>query len=365
MRIMDEVDVAIVGGGVAGSAAALTLCRYTAHSAAVFERSDYTQARPGEHLSISAVPLLEYLGIEVASIMSGHVAGGRPFCAWHGETLERRNPVFGGALHGWSVDRSQFDQALAREAERRGALLLTRRRVTDASYSQDERRWYVHVEHDFGKTTWRARALIDASGTRSIMGRLQGMSFVVDDALYASVARVGRDRDLDGSLIVEAAADGWWYAAPVPGDARVIAFITDVRTMRQKRPYQAERWHALASDTRHIVQLIRSLPTKIDTYFVPSRRLSSPVGETWVAAGDAAMATDPLASMGIGFALQSGAAAAGVVSGALERDPVPGLRYADSIATTFERYSMMRRTFYADAARSIRNSFWLLRGTAG
>ncbi len=56
-----DVDVAIIGGEPSGSAAALTLLRYSRLRVAIIEKGDYSQWRVGETLSPSVQPLLDYL----------------------------------------------------------------------------------------------------------------------------------------------------------------------------------------------------------------------------------------------------------------------------------------------------------------
>src|SRR4051794_19653045 len=66
-----DVDVAIVGGGPAGAAAALTLRRYTGRSVVLIERSSYGELRIGETVSNALKPLLAYLGVsQVSSLES-------------------------------------------------------------------------------------------------------------------------------------------------------------------------------------------------------------------------------------------------------------------------------------------------------
>ena len=207
-----SVDVAIVGGGVAGSAAALTLRRYTSLSVAVFERSSYQRARPGEHISVESAPLLDYLGVDDDALLRGHVAGGIPVSAWDAAELREERTAFRGAARAWFLDRALFDRTLAAEAQRCGAVFRCDGSVRSATLDDAACRWDLHVDGPRGGERWRARGLVDAGGSSAPIARRLGSSFLIDDALYAVVGRVRGAAPRLRNLVVEASPDGWWYA---------------------------------------------------------------------------------------------------------------------------------------------------------
>ena len=357
---MTDVDVAIVGGGVAGSAAALTLRRYTTLSVAVFERSSYERIRPGEHVSVESAPMFDYLGIDEDTLLHGHVAGGIPLSAWDAADLREERTAFRGAAHAWFLDRARFDRALADEAKRFGAVFPPAAPIRDATFDHAARRWELRADGPLGGAPWRAHGLIVAGGSGAPIARRLGASFVTDDALYAVVGRIHGTAPRLRNLVVEASPDGWWYAVRVPGDVLVVTFLTDLATMRRERPAGPERWRELLARTRYVTRLVEARePATIETVFVPSRRLSPPAGRAWAAAGDAAMATDPLAGMGIGFALHSGASAARALAAELDGDPRPARTYAERVAATFDQYCTIRRALYGAVARWRDRPFWI------
>jgi len=358
-----DVDVAIVGGGVAGAAAALTLRRYTTLSVAIFERTSYDRARTGEQISVEAAPLLDYLGVDEDALLRGHLAGGIPLSAWDATGLREEPTAFGGAARAWFLDRARFDRTLADEARRCGTAFPAAGRIRSATFDRTARRWELHADGPLGGERWRARGLVDAGGSGAPIARRLGTSFVADDALYAVVGRLRGAAPRLRNLVVEASPDGWWYAVRVPGDVLVVTFLTDLATMRRERPAQPDRWGALLARTRHVARLIgEGEPAALETVFVPSRRLAPPAGSAWIAAGDAAMATDPLAGMGIGFALHSGACAARALAAELKGDPEPARAYAERLAATFDTYCAIRRALYGNVARWRDRPFWLGRG---
>ena len=127
-----DADVVVVGGGPAGSAAAIA-CATRGLSVVLCERERPGRDRPGETLHPGIEPLLGQLGI--ADRLAEAVGARHPgiWIEWGGP---RRFEAFGGDAGGpWSgfqVWRADFDALLARarpRGRRRGATALRRHRA--------------------------------------------------------------------------------------------------------------------------------------------------------------------------------------------------------------------------------------------
>ncbi|HEY0781575.1 MAG TPA: tryptophan 7-halogenase, partial [Thermoanaerobaculia bacterium] len=84
------IDVCIVGGGPAGTAAALTLRRYSDLSVAVVERSAYDTVRYGETVPPTLQPLLRYLGVWEPFLAQRHLPAFGTSASWGGPRLSSR-----------------------------------------------------------------------------------------------------------------------------------------------------------------------------------------------------------------------------------------------------------------------------------
>lgn len=335
-------DVAIIGGGPAGCAAALTLLRYSKLRVAVIERSDYDGWRVGETLSPGVRPLLRYLDATSIIENDGHLTNYGTAASWGTDATVSRDFLFVAAGEGRHLDRARFDRSLAHLVRERGGTLMT-----GCTYES------ANVD---------ARFVIDASGRHATFARARGARVIAHDALMGIVAIVRSKHGYDGGTLVEAARDGWWYSARLPEDRAVVAFMTDADIVREQRLHDAAGFLSLL-DTSHAtrarigeVEIIHG-PT---TCPAQSQILDKPHGDGWIAAGEAAVAFDPLSSMGIGYAITSGIEAARVAASCLNGgDGAPG--YAADVAAHFQSYLARKREYYGVEQRWSERPFWARR----
>ena len=112
-RTSDSVDVAVLGGGPAGAAAARLIASH-GHSVVLLTR---TPARPAlaESLAPSVGKLLDQVGVRSAVDAAAFVrATGNT--VWWGAN-DARVESFGTGSLGWQVRRDTFDTVLLAEAE--------------------------------------------------------------------------------------------------------------------------------------------------------------------------------------------------------------------------------------------------------
>src|SRR5262249_14838550 len=119
-----EVDVAIVGAGPAGSAAAIAL-RGRGLSVALLEKSSFPRHKIcGDFLTPGAVARLRDLGVGEEAGSPGILRGMR--ITFEGSEILSDFPE---SRHGWSLSRRDLDAALAARAVVAGADLVTSLRV--------------------------------------------------------------------------------------------------------------------------------------------------------------------------------------------------------------------------------------------
>ncbi|HEV7921239.1 MAG TPA: tryptophan 7-halogenase [Thermoanaerobaculia bacterium] len=337
----EHFDVAVIGGGPAGAAAALTLLRYTSRRVVVIERSGYDEWRAGETLSPGATPLLQYLGVSVGP----HLRASGTAAAWGASRVVSRDFFFTGAGDGMNLDRRAFDRALIASVP--DVRLRTHVvGVSDALSLSDG----SAITADF---------VIDASGRHASFARLMGAKPQLHDQLTGVIGVYATRGEIEPSTLVEAVPYGWWYSAPIPGEQLVVALMTDADIVRERGTHlsfdDAPATRARVGEAR----LLRE-PVILPAH---SARLDRIAGEGWAAAGEAAASFDPLSSMGIGYALTSGINAARAADSWLRGNKDHLQVYAADVARHFDAYLDRRGAYYAMEQRWPDEPFWSRRIT--
>jgi flavin-dependent dehydrogenase len=356
----ERLDAVILGGGPAGTAAAIELAR-SGCSVALVERSCYDQARIGETLPpLARLPLLR-LGVWDRFLKDAHTPSHGTVSAWGQEKLYENNFIFNPYGHGWHLDRRQFDAMLAFAAEEAGARVSRGTRVTAAVPNAEG--WSLELVANGEQRCVTAKFLVDGTGRASAFARRQGARRVSHDRLVGSVGIFSarcRQSGTDNRTLVEAAEDGWWYSAWLPGSVLVVAFMTDADLVPHSRVRAIEQWWRRLERAPHTRARVDGCApdTNLRIFAAQTYEMDRVTGDRWLAAGDAAAALDPLSSRGIYNALQSGLRAASAIIKRLLGDRTAFEDYALWNERDFEAYLRVRAAYYGQEQRWPSFAFW-------
>jgi flavin-dependent dehydrogenase len=344
-------DVVVAGGGPAGSVTALDLSR-RGFRVALIERSAYENFRVGETLPPEIRRLLTELGVWERFMACDRVESHGIRSAWETPIARHHDFLYNPYGCGWHVDRADFDALLARAAADAGAELLVSARITAVDEDADGQ-WRLEVTAGGKKRTLRGRLLVDATGRKASIVRKLGCGVHTVDRLIGAVAVLSRSNAEQWTLI-EAVENGWWYSALLPRDRTVFAYMTDSDLWRnsnweellKQAPLTSERATGMDQLPRiHIVSAASLLRVPV-------------TGPNWIAAGDAALAFDPLSGLGIYKTIESGLRSSAAIARCFEGDRSGMVEYENWTAEGFRSYLSMRRQFYGSVERWPRSRFW-------
>lgn len=393
-------DVAIVGCGPAGAAAALTLVRAGAR-VLVLERSRVPMAKPGEILAASIVEPLAQVGLLSGFLQLPHLRGVGTVVSWGGTRLHEAGSIadpHGGAFF---MHRACFEGLLQDAVRNSGAVLVVgASRVTAMEdHSGVELRW---IGSEAGgrarcdvliEATGRCGAVRrsnDATGSRRKSGAVQGgrgawrtgpggigassnsregRREFLDRLIALTLVAPGVDHSGDHRFRIEAAPNGWWYAAPLPDQHGVLSLLMDAAELPAARRQREQFFLTALAQTRLMPRLDRleaqrfSGHTSVQIALACTSRRTSVCTPRSIAVGDASSAYDPLTGIGVPFALTRGAAVARLIQ--TERTLMRAFAaYAEAEADAYAQFGSTRREIYGRERRWAMTRFWSARQPA-
>ena len=346
-------DVAIIGGGPAGSTAA-TLLAQKGHRVIVLERERFPRFHIGESLLPYSLTAFDRLGIR-AQLDSGAMQkfGGEVATAC-GQRAVKFYFKDGFRLrhhHAYQVGRAEFDKMLLDRARECGAEVREETTVEDLACDADG----VTLT-TAGGTAIRARYLIDASGRNTVVGTQFQLKTTYEHlrkfSCYAHYEHVQRDEGIDATLTRLVRADGHWFWL-IPLDERrtsigVVMDLADFKARKQS-PEDVLDWALRESAVMHgrMRDAVRVTPVhSAGDYSYRNARLT---GDRWILAGDAAGFIDPIFSTGVFLAIHTGEQCADMLDEILAnpaRQPRLFRRYERSLHALMDKYLRFVTAWY-------------------
>lgn len=367
--LADRCRVAILGGGPAGCATALALARLGIDDVVVVEAGVYDTVRIGESLPPDARTLLARLGVLETFLADDHDAALGNCSSWGSDDLGYNDFVFNPHGHGWHLDRRRFDGMLAAEAAAGGARVLPG--TSFLGVERDGGRLLLDLrEAGGGRRRLAAELAVDATGFRALLARAMGARKDYLDRLicvYGFLDLPPEER-FGHLTLLEAVEYGWWYAARLPRGRLAVAVASDGDTVKTAGLGRVRGWREHLDATRHLAPAVaagRFVAGSLRAWPAHSFLLDRPVGDGWLAVGDAAAAYDPISAQGIHKALAGGLRAADALHRRLGGDDAAFDGYAAALRDGFARYAADRAHYYAQETRWPEAPFWRNRRERG
>ena len=317
------VDVAVIGGGPAGSTTA-TLLAEKGWQVVLFEKDRFPRFHIGESLLPMNLPILERLGVldqvrEIGVVKYGadfgpDVDGNGLETIYFAEALDKNHP------YAFQVKRAEFDKLLLDNAVRQGVEVHQGVRVSTIDLG-DHAPSRLQTTADDGTTRhWQARFVVDASGRDTLLSRKLGLKQKNDRhqsaAIFGHFKNVTRRPGKDGGNIgIYWFKHGWFWMIPLRDDTMSVGAVCWPSYLKTRRTGIAEflqQTIALCPPVRERMQDARLIGEARATGNY-SYRASRMTGDNYLLVGDAFAFVDPVFSSGVYFAMNGATLAADAV----------------------------------------------------
>ena len=374
-----QYDVVVIGGGPGGATVG-TLLADAGRKVLILERGRFPRFHIGESLMPETYWVFKRLGmlprLKASNFVRKHsvqfvTATGKESQPFY---FDEMNPHECSVT--WQVVRSEFDKMMLDNARDHGAEVWEETNVIDVLLEESDsddlpRATGVIVEKrsdsgngqrtsDNGRMTIRAKVVVDATGTNTLLARRLGIRSA-DPALrkasYFAQYKGGRrdeGKNEGATLVLSTASnDGWFWYIPLPDDMVSVGVVGDIDRLvtanKGKSPEQIleeEIKNCRGLDDRMTNAKIVG-PVHVLADF--SYRATRCAGDGWVLVGDAFGFLDPMYSSGVFLALKSGEMAADAIDEALKHDDPSALRlsrWGDELAGGMTSIRKLVYAFY-------------------
>ena len=319
-------DVAIIGGGPAGSTAAALLAR-AGRRVIVFEREKFPRFHIGESLLPFSMKAFTRLGLHEKFLRAGFMKkfGGEIVgaCSESGTKFYFKDGYRSQTDHAYQVTRGDFDKVLLDHAAECGAEVHEETSVDRVEFSNDEVELGIKCNGSFHSI--RARYVIDASGRTSVLGRKFKIKKTYDHlqklSIFAHYDGVWRAEGIDGTLtVLIRAIDRWFWLIPLSAERTSVGVVLDSEAFRNSK-LRAEDFLEQALSEQPIIAKRMTDARRVSQVYVEadfSYRSARLHGDRWLLAGDAAGFIDPIFSSGVFLAVFSSELCADVLNEVLD-----------------------------------------------
>jgi flavin-dependent dehydrogenase len=322
-------DVAVIGGGPAGSTAA-TLLAKRGYKVIALEKAHHPRFHIGESLLPMNLPVFERLGVLDKVRALGIFKPGADFEADNERgynTYAFARAIGNSPPHAYQVWRQDFDKMLYDHARASGADAREGHEVLSVEQT-GPRETRLEVRTDEGRSySIHARYLVDASGRDALLSAKKKLRRKNNEHQSAAIfghfrgaqLRAGEDA---GNISIYRFDHGWMWMIPLPDGVMSIGAVCRPEYLKQRKGRTVE----FLMETLNLSPGLRQRIERAElisevrvtgNYSYDSTQMGGP---GWVLVGDAFAFLDPVFSSGVYLAMSGAEQAAAVVDTAL-REP--------------------------------------------
>jgi len=314
---MSSFDAIIIGGGPAGSSAAISLSRRGARVLVLEEKRMPRGKLCGEFITPECFPTLERLGVMDRMLAAGaqKIARASLIVASGKSVQARISKMSDYASWAMSLSRARFDQILFDRAREAGAECLEGVAVNGCAFDGGgPRRVEALSLKDGARVSFEAPAIIDASGrnSRLMVGRRERIAGRRGSRLYALKAHFNGVQGIDDQVELYFFPQGYGGLSPVEDGLVNLCFIVTEQTLKDAAGDPSTVVEHSVMNNRVASERLRGAKAEgkwlsAGPLTFGKRRLER---DGVIAIGDASGMIDPFTGTGIQMALRTGEMAA-------------------------------------------------------
>jgi len=320
---IEHKEIVIIGAGPAGSVAA-GLLRRQGREVLVIEKEQFPRFSIGESLLPQSMAYIEAAGFLQDVVEAGfQYKNGAAFRRGDKATsFDFRDKFSAGWGTTYQVQRANFDQVLAKAAEKAGAEIRFNHQVNAVDVG-GERPLLSVTAPDGSSYQLSARFLLDASGFGRTLPRLLDLEtpseFPVRGALFTHVEDHISDASFDRNKILVSVhpehVDVWFWTIPFSNGRCSQGVVARREFLERYQGEDTERLRAIIAETPTLSTLLKHA-----VWDTPARRLTgyaanvkSLWGRNFALLGNAGEFLDPVFSSGVTIAVKSASLAAAAI----------------------------------------------------
>jgi flavin-dependent dehydrogenase len=313
IKVNDDFDVVVIGGGPGGAATAGLLAK-RGHRVLVIEREKFPRYHIGESLITGSIPALEELGLrerldemKFMRKYGGTLLWGRSQGIWDFRFTESSEYEYS-----FQVRRADFDALVLGRARELGAFVIEEATVKEPLLDGDR---VVGVKYAYKgsdeERTATCRMVVDATGQSHILGRQFDLIGWHADLRNVAVWTYFQGcksyaGTRAGDTVTENRPSGWFWFIPLSDNTVSVGYVTPIAEFK-KSGMTLEELYADQLGKAEEVRALTEGASRVSGFRTIrdwSYTCRNFQGPGWALVGDAAAFIDPLLSTGVTLALR-------------------------------------------------------------